>query len=121
MARVVLLGSPKENRLVTNFQQEIASAASVVGPYMMQHEFDTLIDEAMESHWYFLREGGVADLDEVFNEHFLPWTKGYVYYSALVCSCKSEQELVSQLREDFDELYMIWSQEAQELLNQELE
>jgi len=87
----------------------------------MQAEFGGLIDEACASNWFQLRDEGVATLDEIFTEHFLPWVKGYVYYSALVCSCKDEQEVLVQLREDFDELYFIWSKEAQELMNQELE
>jgi hypothetical protein len=92
---------------MTEFESQICESAKSLGDYMIHHEFNGLIDETMASHWYFLREIG-SDLDEVFEQHFLPWVKGYVYYSALVCICKDEAEVNTQLREDFDELYKTW-------------
>ena len=75
-----------------------------------QSGFDSLIDETLESDWFYFRKGGVADVEDVFSDLFFPWVKGFMYYSALVCSCKNEKELMAQLHEDYDELYANWQE-----------
>ena len=85
--------------MTTDFQNEILAAAKTLGEYTLESEFDTLLDEAPESEWFQDHKDG----DDSYSQ-FRKWVKGYIYYSALLCACENEEQLESQLREDYDEI-----------------
>lgn len=70
----------------------LADSAQALGNYVLNHEFDLVEDEFVRS--------GITDLSQ-----FRRWVTGYMYYDALVCVCNgNEQDIVTQLDEDFAEL-----------------
>ena len=70
----------------------LTKSAQALGNYVLNHEFDVVEDEFVRS--------GITDLSQ-----FRRWVTGYVYYDALVCVCNgNEQDIVTQLDQDFAEL-----------------
>lgn len=73
----------------------LASSAQELGTYMMESEWDTIMDD-------FDRD----EQDTV--EKFTNWVQGYMYYHALVCACGGNiDEINSQLVEDHNELMLM--------------
>lgn len=78
-----------------DYSQHLASCAKDLGKYIMQHEWDLVMENYAESE--------TPDFDS-----FYQWIKGFQYYNALVCSCALEENPLSairtQLESDYEEL-----------------
>lgn len=80
-------------RLANEYQAERLAAAKALGKYSLEAERDTILDEVGEhlSH------------RSTFEE-FRDWIRGYMYYTALVCSCENSDEVEDELRDDYEEV-----------------
>ena len=80
-------------RLAEEYQAERLAAAKALGKYSLEAEWDTILDEA----WEHLSHHTIF-------EEFQNWIKGYMYYTALVCTCNDSDEVETQLRSDYEKV-----------------
>lgn len=85
--------TPYQQRLAAEYQAERLEAARTLGKYSLEHERDTILDEVGEH----------LSARTTFDE-FKDWIKGYMYYTALVCSCEDPDEVEDELRDDYEEV-----------------
>ena len=85
--------TPYQQRLAADYQDDRLAAAKTLGEYILEHEWDTVLDEAGER----------LSARTTF-EDFQDWVEGYMYYNALVCSCEDSDEVENRLRDDYEEV-----------------